>query len=97
MPLENIVVRGAREHNLKNVNVTIPRNKVVVITGVSGFGKSSWPSTRATPTGSVATWSHCRNTRGSSSGTWTSQTMSSSQSFGRRYLEASLFLGARPT
>ena len=41
MQSENIVVRGAREHNLKNVNVTIPRNKLVVITGVSGSGKSS--------------------------------------------------------
>ena len=41
MPLENIVVRGAREHNLKNVDVTIPRNKLVVITGVSGSGKST--------------------------------------------------------
>ena len=41
MPLENIVVRGAREHNLKNVNVTIPRDKLVVMTGVSGSGKSS--------------------------------------------------------
>ena len=41
MPLDNIVVRGAREHNLKNVSVTIPRNKLVVITGVSGSGKSS--------------------------------------------------------
>ena len=41
MSLENIVVRGAREHNLKNVDVTIPRNKLVVITGVSGSGKSS--------------------------------------------------------
>ncbi len=41
MPLENIVVRGAREHNLKNVDVTIPRNKLVVMTGVSGSGKSS--------------------------------------------------------
>ena len=41
MPAENIVVTGAREHNLKNVNVTIPRNKLVVITGVSGSGKSS--------------------------------------------------------
>lgn len=38
---ENIVVRGARTHNLKNVNVTIPRNKLVVITGLSGSGKSS--------------------------------------------------------
>ena len=41
MSLENIVVRGAREHNLKNIDVTIPRNKLVVITGVSGSGKSS--------------------------------------------------------
>ena len=41
MPLESIVVQGAREHNLKNINVTIPRNKLVVITGVSGSGKSS--------------------------------------------------------
>ncbi|MCW1908505.1 MAG: excinuclease ABC subunit UvrA [Candidatus Saccharibacteria bacterium] len=36
-----IVVKGAREHNLKNVDVTIPRNKLVVITGLSGSGKSS--------------------------------------------------------
>ena len=41
MPQENIVVKGAREHNLKNVDVTIPRDKLVVITGVSGSGKSS--------------------------------------------------------
>ena len=38
---ESIVVRGAREHNLKNIDVTIPRGKLVVITGVSGSGKSS--------------------------------------------------------
>ena len=36
-----IVIRGAREHNLKNIDVVIPRNKLVVITGVSGSGKSS--------------------------------------------------------
>jgi excinuclease ABC subunit A len=36
-----IVVRGAREHNLKNINVEIPRDKLVVITGLSGSGKSS--------------------------------------------------------
>ncbi len=36
-----IIVRGARQHNLKNINVEIPRNKFVVITGVSGSGKSS--------------------------------------------------------
>ena len=41
MPQQDIIVKGAREHNLKNVDVTIPRDKLVVITGVSGSGKSS--------------------------------------------------------
>jgi excinuclease ABC subunit A len=41
MTLENIVVRGAREHNLQNIDVEIPRNKMVVVTGLSGSGKSS--------------------------------------------------------
>jgi excinuclease ABC subunit A len=37
----DIFIKGAREHNLKNIDVTIPRNKLVVITGLSGSGKSS--------------------------------------------------------
>ncbi|NEU30187.1 excinuclease ABC subunit UvrA [bacterium LRH843] len=41
MAIENIVVKGARSHNLKNIDVTIPRDKLVVITGLSGSGKSS--------------------------------------------------------
>ncbi len=41
MSLDKIVVRGAREHNLKNIDVAIPRDKLVVITGLSGSGKSS--------------------------------------------------------
>ncbi|MFO0445801.1 MAG: hypothetical protein ACK5YL_01135, partial [Holosporales bacterium] len=36
-----LVVRGAREHNLKNIDISIPKDKLVVITGVSGSGKSS--------------------------------------------------------
>ena len=41
MPLDTIFVKGAREHNLKNIDVAIPRDRLVVITGVSGSGKSS--------------------------------------------------------
>src|SRR5499433_2339096 len=37
----SIIIKGAREHNLKNIDVEIPRNKLVVITGLSGSGKSS--------------------------------------------------------
>src|SRR5690606_41348787 len=38
---EQIVVRGAREHNLKNIDVEIPRDQLIVVTGLSGSGKSS--------------------------------------------------------
>ena len=41
MSLEKIIVKGAKEHNLKNINVEIPRNQLVVVTGLSGSGKSS--------------------------------------------------------
>jgi len=40
-PTDKIIVKGARQHNLKNINVEIPRDKLVVITGLSGSGKSS--------------------------------------------------------
>ena len=39
--IESIVVKGAREHNLKNIDLTLPRNQLIVITGLSGSGKSS--------------------------------------------------------
>jgi len=41
MKTRDLVIRGAREHNLKNISLTIPRNKFVVVTGLSGSGKSS--------------------------------------------------------
>ena len=41
MEPSSILIKGARQHNLKNIDVKIPRNKLVVITGLSGSGKSS--------------------------------------------------------
>ena len=41
MALTEISIKGAREHNLKNIDLTIPRDELVVITGLSGSGKSS--------------------------------------------------------
>lgn len=38
---DKIIIKGAKEHNLKNINLEIPRDKMVVITGLSGSGKSS--------------------------------------------------------
>ena len=39
--MDRIIIRGAREHNLKNINLELPRGKFIVITGVSGSGKST--------------------------------------------------------
>src|SRR3978361_2183161 len=41
MPEESLIVRGAREHNLRNIDLTLPRDRLIVITGLSGSGKSS--------------------------------------------------------
>ena len=39
--MKEIIVKGARENNLKNVNITLPKDKLIVMTGLSGSGKSS--------------------------------------------------------
>lgn len=41
MEIDKIIVKGARENNLKNIDLTIPRNKLIVFTGVSGSGKTT--------------------------------------------------------
>ena len=41
MPSNQIVIQGARQHNLKNISVSLPRNQLVVVTGLSGSGKST--------------------------------------------------------
>lgn len=46
MAKDQIIVRGARSHNLKNIDVTIPRDQLVVVTGLSGSGKSSLSTLR---------------------------------------------------
>ena len=45
--MKNIIIKGARQHNLKNINVEIPRDKLVVITGVSAPGNRRLRSTRS--------------------------------------------------
>ncbi len=37
--MENIIIKGARENNLRNIDITLPKNKLIVMTGVSGSGK----------------------------------------------------------
>jgi excinuclease ABC subunit A len=61
-----IQVRGARTHNLKNIDLDIPRNRLVVITGLSGSGKSSLAFDTLYAEGSAATSRACRRTRASS-------------------------------
>ena len=39
--MKNLIVKGARQHNLQNINIELPRDKLIVVTGVSGSGKST--------------------------------------------------------
>ena len=74
MPLDKIVIKGARQHNLKNVDIEIPRDQLVVITGVSGSGKSSLAFDTIYAEGSGGTWRASLLTPASSWARWTSRT-----------------------
>ena len=74
-----ITIQGAREHNLKNVDLEFPRNRMVVFTGLSGSGKSSLAFDTLFAEGQRRMWSRCRRTQGSSWGKWTSPTSISSK------------------
>ena len=54
--MDTIDIRGARTHNLKNINLTIPRDKLIVITGLSGSGKSSLAFDTLYAEGSAVMW-----------------------------------------
>ena len=55
-----IEIKGAREHNLKNIDISIPKNKLTVVTGLSGSGKSSLAFDTIYAEGSAVMWKACR-------------------------------------
>ena len=59
---DKIVIHGARAHNLKNIDVEIPRDKLVVVTGLSGSGKSSLAFDTLYGRDNVAMWRVCQPT-----------------------------------
>ena len=70
---DKIVIHGARAHNLKNIDVEIPRDKLVVVTGLSGSGKSSLALIPSMLRGSAAMWRVCRPMLGSFWAIWKSR------------------------
>ena len=65
--VEYIEVQGARVHNLKNIDVNIPREQLVVLTGLSGVGSPLWHLIPSMQRGNVAISRHSRRMHGSSS------------------------------
>ena len=53
---DKIIIHGAREHNLKNIDLEVPRDKLVVFTGLSGSGNPPLPSIPSTQTDSAGIW-----------------------------------------
>ena len=70
MANDKIVIKGAREHNLKNIDITLPRDKFIVMTGLSGSGNQAWRSTPSTPMASAAIWRACPAMRASFWARW---------------------------
>ena len=79
MASDRIVVRGAREHNLKNIDLEIPRDQLVVITGLSGSGKSSLAFDTIYAEGQRRYVESCRPTPASSWSRWRSPTSTRSR------------------
>ena len=71
---EKIIVRGAREHNLKNISIDLPRDKLIVFTGLSGSGKSSLAFDTIYAEGQRRYVEVCRHTLVNSLGRWTNLT-----------------------
>lgn len=70
---EQIEVYGARVHNLKNIDVNIPRNSLTVITGLSGSGNRHWHSILFLPKGKGVTLRPLQHTHGICSEVWSAQ------------------------
>ena len=66
MAMDFIRIRGARTHNLKNLDLDLPRDKLIVITGLSGSASPRWRSTPSMQKASAAMSSRCRPMRASS-------------------------------
>ena len=64
--MQNIRIRGARTHNLRNFDLDLPRERLIVITGLSGRASPRWPSTRCMRRASAATSNRSRPTPGNS-------------------------------
>lgn len=65
-----MALRGARHHNLKNVDLDVPRGEMTVLTGLSGSGKSSWLLISFSRKGSGVSWTSCPRTPGNSRNSW---------------------------